>query len=242
VPRLSERDFRGALSLILDAGEVAGPWPFPMPILESLRKLIPCDVVRYKDRSARGARVMFTAGEPRGEISPEVWEANRRYLHLDPLVRCERPRRLSEVVSLREWRRSPIYNEVDRPMGVEHVMRLWIDPAAPGDARLEFDRGDRDDDFDEHDVAILELLRPHVRQLWHRAASRREVTSSCAHALSPREREVVALVAQGLTNREIAHVLWISTGTVRKHLDNVYDKLGVRTRTAAAAKLLGRDV
>jgi len=36
--------------------------------------------------------------------------------------------------------------------------------------------------------------------------------------------------------------LWISSGTARKHLDNIYDKLGVRSRTAAAAKLLGRDV
>ena len=240
--KLSERDFRGALSLVLDAGEVAGQCPFPTAILESLRELIPCDVVRYKDRSARGARVMFTAGNPRGAITQEVWEANRRYLHQDPLVRCDRPRRLSDVVSLREWRRSALYNEVDRPMGVEHIMRLWIDPAGRGDARLEFDRGDRDHDFDERDLAVLELLVPHLRQLWRRAASRREIVDSPAETLTPREREVVALVARGLTNREIANALWISSGTVRKHLDNVYGKLGVGSRAAVAAKLLGRDV
>ena len=58
--------------------------------------------------------------------------------------------------------------------------------------------------------------------------------------LTPRERELLGLVSDGLTNGEIAERLWISVGTVRKHLDNIYAKLGVHTRTAAAAFL--RDV
>jgi DNA-binding CsgD family transcriptional regulator len=53
--------------------------------------------------------------------------------------------------------------------------------------------------------------------------------------LTAREREILDLVAEGHTNGEIAALLWISTGTVRKHLDNLYAKLGVHTRTAAAA-------
>ena len=53
--------------------------------------------------------------------------------------------------------------------------------------------------------------------------------------LTPREREILELVAEGRTNAEIAESLWVSRGTVRKHLDNVYAKLGVHTRTAAAA-------
>jgi DNA-binding CsgD family transcriptional regulator len=64
--------------------------------------------------------------------------------------------------------------------------------------------------------------------------------------LTPREREILDLVAEGRTNAEIAERLWVSPGTVRKHLDNVYAKLGVHTRTAAAAfvrerRLLPRD-
>ena len=51
--------------------------------------------------------------------------------------------------------------------------------------------------------------------------------------LTTREREVIALVADGLTNAEVAERLWISPGTVRRHLENVYGKLGVHTRTAA---------
>ena len=55
--------------------------------------------------------------------------------------------------------------------------------------------------------------------------------------LTAREREILELVAEGHTNGEIAERLWISSGTVRKHLDNLYAKLGVHSRTAAAAFL-----
>ena len=51
--------------------------------------------------------------------------------------------------------------------------------------------------------------------------------------LTPREREILGLVAQGNTNAQIARTLWISPATVAKHLENAYAKLGVETRTAA---------
>ena len=57
--------------------------------------------------------------------------------------------------------------------------------------------------------------------------------------LTAREHEVLALVALGKTNEEIARRLWLAPGTVRKHLENVYAKLEVHTRTAAVARLLG---
>jgi DNA-binding CsgD family transcriptional regulator len=53
--------------------------------------------------------------------------------------------------------------------------------------------------------------------------------------LTAREREILDLVAEGRTNAEIAERLWVSTGTVRRHLENIYAKLGVHTRTAAVA-------
>ncbi|MHC3000083.1 LuxR C-terminal-related transcriptional regulator [Microbacterium sp. HJ5] len=53
--------------------------------------------------------------------------------------------------------------------------------------------------------------------------------------LTPREREVLALVAEGSGNREVAQRLFISEKTVGRHLANVYLKIGVGTRTAAAA-------
>jgi LuxR family maltose regulon positive regulatory protein len=53
--------------------------------------------------------------------------------------------------------------------------------------------------------------------------------------LSDRELEVLALVSEGLTNREIGQRLYISQGTVKAHTSNIYGKLGVRSRTQAVA-------
>ena len=53
--------------------------------------------------------------------------------------------------------------------------------------------------------------------------------------LTPRERVVLARAAAGQTNSAIAQALFVSPGTVRKHLEHIYDKLEVRSRTQAAA-------
>lgn len=58
--------------------------------------------------------------------------------------------------------------------------------------------------------------------------------------LTVREWDVMRCVAAGKTNAEIARMLWISPATVKKHLEHVYAKLGVRTRTAAIARLRPR--
>jgi DNA-binding CsgD family transcriptional regulator len=58
-------------------------------------------------------------------------------------------------------------------------------------------------------------------------------------ALTARERDVMRCVEDGLSNTEIARKLWIQPTTVRKHLEHVFDKLGVRSRTAALSKLHG---
>jgi DNA-binding NarL/FixJ family response regulator len=52
--------------------------------------------------------------------------------------------------------------------------------------------------------------------------------------LTPRETEVLRLVAEGLSNKEIAAALFLSLRTVKFHLVNIYGKLGVSTRTEAA--------
>ena len=53
--------------------------------------------------------------------------------------------------------------------------------------------------------------------------------------LSEREREVIGLIARGLTNREIAEALVISEKTARNHVSNILDKLGLTRRSEAAA-------
>ena len=231
--RLAGRDYRGTLAVLLEAGAVEGESPFPTPVLELVRELIPCDTVWYHE-PASPVRTT-TAGGPRGALTPEVWAAARRLKHLDPLAPWEGARRRSDVVPDREWRGSPLHSEVDRPMGVEHIIRLWIEPPGPSEARLELDRGDRD--FSERDRAVLDVMLPHLRQLRRRAARRRRACGS-GDVLTGRQREILELVARGMTNEEVARTLWIATGTVRKHLDNAYERLGVRSRAAAVAALL----
>lgn len=58
-------------------------------------------------------------------------------------------------------------------------------------------------------------------------------------ALTDREREVLDLLAQGLTNKEIAEKLVITTNTVKRHLKAIFEKLDVHTRSAATAKFSG---
>jgi len=54
--------------------------------------------------------------------------------------------------------------------------------------------------------------------------------------LTEREREILALLARGASNREISETLYIAGGTVKNHLSNILGKLGVRDRTQAALK------
>lgn len=60
--------------------------------------------------------------------------------------------------------------------------------------------------------------------------------TALAEPLSERELEVLHLVAEGLSNREIADRLVIGIGTVKTHINNVYGKLGVHSRTRALAR------
>jgi DNA-binding CsgD family transcriptional regulator len=63
------------------------------------------------------------------------------------------------------------------------------------------------------------------------------VVPSPSQLLTGREYEILSLVAHGETNTEIASELWISPTTVRSHLENIFAKLGVHNRTAAASRL-----
>ena len=58
------------------------------------------------------------------------------------------------------------------------------------------------------------------------------------YGLTPRELEVLAWVTKGKTNPEIAQILGMSARTVQKHLEHVYQKLGVETRTNATVRAL----
>lgn len=87
------------------------------------------------------------------------------------------------------------------------------------------------------------------KQAFDRAAFRRVVEEtrqahysvSVLSTLTEREHEVLDLLAQGLTNKEIAEKLVITTNTVKRHLKAIFEKLDVHTRSAATAKAKGKS-
>ncbi len=96
------------------------------------------------------------------------------------------------------------------------------------------------------DAAITKTVQPTtlgllVREIWagtiHHAFSgpRVSVSSDAGHSkLTPRELEILRLVASGASNGLIARQLWVTEQTVKFHLSNVYRKLGVGNRTEAS--------
>lgn len=80
-------------------------------------------------------------------------------------------------------------------------------------------------DRDGHDVVLLEE---------HRVGDR--LAALRGLGLSGRQAEVLSLVARGRSNDAVAGILGVSPRTVQKHLENIYDRLGVRSRAAATAR------
>jgi DNA-binding CsgD family transcriptional regulator len=80
-------------------------------------------------------------------------------------------------------------------------------------------------------MGVAQLVRPHLFLLLARSDS--------ALGLTRRELDVLAWVAEGKTNAETAELLSIAPGTVKKHLDHIYEKLGVGTRTEAVVTAMG---
>ena len=107
--------------------------------------------------------------------------------------------------------------------------------------------------FSDRDCERLELLRPHLAYLYRQADAHGAAPFAAAATLAPlvpaaadgwadalttRENEVLRWLAHGKTDAEIAALLGLSPRTVQKHLQHIYVKLGVETRTAAVMRAL----
>jgi DNA-binding CsgD family transcriptional regulator len=236
---LSDSDYGAILEFLHLAGANGGPDPFPEQLLAELRRLIPCDVVSYGDfdPDRRGWRCAPRwVGEPRAPVTASIGEAFQalrdQYPHAPfdatPLLRW------SDRLSRRALRRLDLYWEVGHPLGCEYELTLWLKDGSAVFGGFAFDRFRGD--FGDRDLRVLETLRPHLLQLVQNAGAR---WPDAAAVLTVREREILGWVADGKANREIAERLYISPGTVRKHLDNIYAKLDVPNRTAAVSRAYG---
>ncbi|MFN2469438.1 MAG: response regulator transcription factor [Gaiellaceae bacterium] len=87
--------------------------------------------------------------------------------------------------------------------------------------------------------AVLDALRPIVALAYERVAVRTQLRllleAASFEELTERESEILGYVARGRKNSEIAAALVLSPRTVQKHLEHVFERLGVHTRTQAAA-------
>ena len=236
---LSASDYRGVLEFLRLAGTNDGPDPFPEQLLAELRQLIPCDVVSYGDfdPDRRGWRCAPRwVGEPRATVTAAIRDAFQALRHQYPHAPSDATPvlRWSDRLSRRAMRRLELYREVGRPLGCEYELTLWLADTSGVFGGFSFDRFHSD--FSDRDLLLLETLRPHLLQLALNAGAR---WPDAAALLTPREREILGWVARGKANREIAMRLYLSPGTVRKHLDNIYAKLDVPNRTAAVSRAYG---
>jgi DNA-binding CsgD family transcriptional regulator len=146
--------------------------------------------------------------------------------HVRGTVDVQRGDPRAALPSLR--RASQVWDELDAPYELARTRILVaLACAALGDDQgaaleLEAARATLEELGAAPDVARIDML------------ARTEQTTA-AHGLTPRELEVLRLVASGRTNREIASELVISEHTVARHIQNMFGKLGVSSRTAATA-------
>jgi DNA-binding NarL/FixJ family response regulator len=123
------------------------------------------------------------------------------------------------------------------PDGVDEALPRWLGEALDTDARLPAGVVER-----AHAGRVLTARRLGVVG-WREAMWLLSVRDAGAGAssrllmasLTPRETEVLSWIAKGKTNRDVADILGMSPRTVNKHLEHVFEKLGVETRAAAAA-------
>jgi DNA-binding CsgD family transcriptional regulator len=246
--RFDAADLARVGRFVAEAGEIVGDEPFPPTFLAALQRLVPCDWVGFNELDRVRERHLDYVEYPLHasdavQAPITYWQARPDH----PLCRFHestgdwRAYRLSDFVTMQELRRRAIYEDWVRPSGQTHLITVGLDGPLEHTKVFLFHRPDGPD-FDERDCLVLDVLRPYFAVRY--AAHDRQVTlddgGACV-ALTPRERQILALVAEGKTNGHIAAELYIATGTVRRHLENAYAKLGVHTRTAAvrAAAALG---
>jgi DNA-binding CsgD family transcriptional regulator len=255
---LSERDL-AAMRDIIHAAATRDPGRdgvgLPRPVLDALWQLVRCDemCVSGQDWKVLGhylaTDVVDGAGPAPYEVAEPVpydgWGPQHGFWGTFWTEVCSYPERtgdyasvtrLSDFKSDRELRAGRGYSENLGPRGYLHeTMVVW--PDGPGRTlRVLFFRSPGRD-FDERERFILELLRPHLQAAYARPRVERDTWAD----LTPRQRDILRFVADGYTNAQIARRLDLAEGTVRTHLNRIYQRLDVTSRTAAVQALVGQD-
>lgn len=156
--------------------------------------------------------------------------------------------RVTDVMPQRDLKQTEFFNDFLARDGLHWGINLyaWAGDRNIGDMRIWRDK--RHDNFLRQDMELLNLVRPlfvaallRGRGCGMAPSAPREAAGAVSHApcevLSPRQREVARLAAQGLPDKAIALRLGISVTTVRTHIDQMFRKLGVDNRMALVQRI-----
>ncbi len=249
-PRAQGRSYAGRVERLTvtnqDLGEVRGLLDPSLPcepdddiahgFLVGLRDLIGCDYVTLQvmDLDQRYIRLQESSDQPDpepdldAELEEVFWEG-----FWDDLA-CSYPQRTGDT-QITRWSdftttHSPVseYEEVLDFPPFEMLVPLPM-PVPDGlDHRLLLFRNEGPD-FTGRDVLLMELLRPHIIEMHARQLRHQQGKPE----LTRRQWEILRLVATGCTNRQAATALQLSERTITKHLENIYQRLNVQSRTEA---------
>ena len=246
--RASDRDLRALAAIVSqDRPDLPDGEGLPPSLLADVTGQIRCDVLSLDSWDSGRQMCSFSQEIPSGDSAIDweptdqvFWENYWDCQHCSYAARTGDQRSVITVAdfySARQWHSTAMYTDRDRLLGLEHYLMVCLPRALPPTAgpgryvRLTLGRGPGPG-FSERDRAVLTLLGPHLDQAYMDAQRRRHPVPR----LTPRQTDLLRLLAAGHTNARIARRLGISEGTVRTHLENIYDRLGVSSRTAAVTR------
>ncbi len=142
-----------------------------------------------------------------------------------------------ELVRERGWYGSAFYEAHMGPAQLDHGVFACLRSENPSVVQgLGFYRERKDKPFSEEDRNLLQLFQAECA--WMLAPSQPAVDEQLRAGLSPRERQTLDLLLEGLADKEIAERLGISPHTVNQYIKSIFRRFGVHSRTALLARLL----
>jgi DNA-binding CsgD family transcriptional regulator len=242
---ITARDLDKMMGIIRPVSDASAN-PMPESTMTGLHDLIPCDNVSFTRYDSKTQEFDFDQSVGSEDDPVELDSLDEAFwTHYWSSKPCSYPdvtkdlitvTSASDFLSRRQLHSTGMYWDYFRPLGIEREMMLCL-PSRPGRVlRLLFFRG-AGADFSDRERAMLALLRPHLFAAYQAQAIRQHPRPD----LTTRQRQLLHLVADGNTNRQIARRMSITEATVRKHLENIFLRTGARNRTEAVIRALGRE-
>jgi DNA-binding CsgD family transcriptional regulator len=244
---LTDQDVRNLLDVVEPGTAAVNDDIFYADVLLGLQRLIPCNHLAFQLMDVREQRIRLLAvsgdgvereenvGTEDDEFTRIFWQEFWKFDGCaGPLLSNDyvTVQRRSDLWSERDYANTPLGSFFVNRLGVKHEVLVPLTPQGGTDRRVLLFRGDGPD-FTERELMMLRLVRPHLAELH----ARRDRELRGEPKLTPRQWEILRQVATGASNSQIAFTLRLSEATVRKHLENIFLRLNVLSRTEALARV-----